>query len=66
MHLVVFEKNQPITTKPFYKNAGLRIEDTDSDKEALGYVTEGFLLKNRKRAAVYRPSAYGGYGYHGY
>ena len=66
MHLVVFEKNKPLTTKPFYKSKELRIEDTETDKEVLSYVTEGFLLKNRQRAIVYRPNAYGGYGYHGY
>ena len=66
MHLVVFEKNKPLNTKPFYKNEELRIEDTETEKEALTYVTEGFLLKKRKRAVVYRPNTYGAYGYHGY
>jgi len=66
MHLVVFEKNKPLTTKAFYKSKELRIEDTETDKEALSYVTEGFLLKNRQRAIVYRPHAYDAYGYHGY
>jgi len=66
MHLVVFEKNKALTTKAFYKSEELRIEDTETEKEALTYVTEGFLLKNRKRAVVYRPNGYGGYGYHGY
>ncbi len=66
MHLIVYEKNKPLTTLPFYSSAGLRIEDTDTDKEALAYVTEGFLLQNRQRAIVYRPNLYGGYGYHGY
>lgn len=66
MQLVVFEIDKPLTTKPFYKSDELRIEDTDTDTEVLSYVTEGFLLKNRKRAIVYRPNLYGGYGYHGY
>lgn len=66
MHLVVFEKNKTLSTKPFYKSEALRIEDTETEKEVLTYVTEGFLLKKRKRAIVYRPNAYGTYGYHGY
>ncbi len=63
LHLVVYEKGKPLTTKPFYMNNGLRIEDTETDKEAITYATEGFLLKNRPRAMVYRPNLYGGYGY---
>lgn len=66
MHVVVFEKNKPLTTKPFFKSKGLRIEDTETVREVLTYVTEGFLLQNRQRAIVYRPNAYGAYGYHGY
>lgn len=66
MHLVVFETGKPLTTKPFYKNSGLRIEDTDTEKEAVGFVTEEFQLKGRNRAEVYRPNGYGVYGYHGY
>ena len=66
MHLVVFEKNKPLSTKAFYKSKALRIEDTETDKEVLSYATEGFLLQDRQRAIVYRLSAYGGYGYHGY
>ncbi|MGI9550176.1 MAG: TraB/GumN family protein [Aurantibacter sp.] len=66
MHLVVFESGQPLTTRPFYKNSGLRIEDTDTEKEAMGFVTEEFQLKDRSRAEVYRPNGYGMYGYHGF
>lgn len=66
MHLVIFEPGKPLTTKPFYKNSGLRIEDTDTEKEAMGFVTEEFQLKDRNRAEVYRPNGYGMYGYHGY
>ncbi len=63
MKLVVFEKSKGLTTKPFYKNEGMRIEDTDTDAEAMEFVTEEFLLKDRSRAEVYRPNAYGGYGF---
>ncbi|RKN82645.1 TraB/GumN family protein [Ulvibacterium marinum] len=66
MRLVVFEKGKGLTAKPFYKNEGLRIEDTDTEEEAINYATEEFFLKDRKRAQVYRPMGYGGYGYHGY
>ena len=66
MHLVVFENNKGLTAKPFYKSDELRIEDTDTDKEAMDYVSEGFLLKDRQRAIVYRPNLYNGYGYHGF
>ncbi len=66
MHLVVFENAKGLQTKPFYKNKGLRIEDTDTDIEVLDLVTEEFLLKDRQRAVVYRPNQYGGYYSFGY
>ncbi|MFH6602937.1 TraB/GumN family protein [Maribacter algicola] len=66
MHLIVFENGKALTTLPYYQNDGLRIEDTDTDAEALAYVTEAFLLKDRPRAQVYRPNSYGAYGFHGY
>lgn len=66
MHLIVFKNGEALSTLPYFKNDGLRIEDTDTDAEALEYVTEEFLLKDRLRAAIYRPNGYGGYGFHGY
>lgn len=66
MYLVVFDNTKPLSTKPFFKSDGLRIEDTETDKEVVEYVTEGFMLKDRKRAIVYRPNGYGSYGFHGY
>lgn len=63
MHLIVYEAGNPLQTKPFYKNEGLRIEDTDSDDDAMAFVTEAFILKDRKRAIVYRPDQYGRFGY---
>ncbi len=66
MHLVVFEKGKALDTRPFYKNEGMRIEDTDTDQEVLDYVTEEFLLKDRQRAVIYRANAYGDFGIYGY
>ncbi len=66
MYLVVFEKGKPLSTKPFYKSSGMRIEDTDTDKDVIGFVTEEFQLKDRNRAEVYRPNGHGLYGYYGY
>jgi hypothetical protein len=66
MHLVVYDNRKPLSTAPFYKSDDLRIEDTETDTEVLDYVTEAFLLKDRKRAIVYRPNGYGAYGFHGY
>jgi len=66
IHLVVFETGKPLTTSPFYKNSGIRIEDTDTEKEAICFVTEEFQLKDRNRAEVYRPNGYGAYGHYGY
>ena len=67
MHLLVFEDDKGLQTEPFYENGGMRIEDTDSDEDVIGFVTEEFLLKDRQRAEVYRPNGYGGgYGHHGF
>ncbi|MGB5371482.1 MAG: TraB/GumN family protein, partial [Flavobacteriaceae bacterium] len=67
MSLVVFEKGKALAAKPFYKSAhSARIEDTDTDEEAMERATEEFLLKDRPRAEVYRPNVYGGFGYHGW
>ncbi len=66
MYLVVFGNGKGFSTKPYYQNDGLRIEDTDTDIDALEFVTEEFLLKKRQRAIVYRPGGYGAYGFGGY
>ncbi len=67
MHVLVFENEKGLQTKPFYENGGMRIEDTDTDTAVIGFVTEEFLLKDRQRAQVYRPNGHGGrYGFHGY
>lgn len=62
MNLIVFEDAKGVTVKPFYRQQGQRIEDTDTDAEAMEYITETFMLKDRQRAEIYRPNAYGGYG----
>jgi uncharacterized protein YbaP (TraB family) len=66
MHLVVFEKGKELSAQPFYRNEGMRIEDTDTDKEAIGHVTEEFLLKDRQRAVIYQANGYNGFGITGY
>ena len=67
MHVSVFENGKGLQVEPFYENGGRRIEDTDTDEEVIGFVTEEFLLKDRKRAQVYRPNGYVGvYGFHRY
>lgn len=67
MHLLVFENGMGLQIEPLYENGGMRIEDTDTDEDVIGFVTEQFLLKERQRAEVYRPNGYGGgYGHHGY
>ncbi|MEL6916738.1 MAG: TraB/GumN family protein [Bacteroidota bacterium] len=66
MHLVVFKETPELQSKPFYKNNGMRIEDADTDQEVIDVVTEEFTLKDRKRAVVYKPNQYNGFGFHGY
>lgn len=66
IHLLVFDPAAGLSSRPFYTCDGLRIEDTDTDKEAIQFASEAFVLKDRKRAEVYRPNGYGGYGYHGF
>jgi uncharacterized protein YbaP (TraB family) len=66
IQLIVFDPTKGLTTRPFYKSGEMRIEDTDTDKEAIQYVSEAFTLKDRQRAEVYRPNGYGSYGFHGY
>ncbi len=66
IQLIVFDPTKGLNSRPFYRSEELRIEDTDTDNEAIQYVSEAFILKDRKRAEVYRPNAYLGYGYHGF
>lgn len=58
IYLLVYENSKGIKLKPYYKNNGRRINDTESEKEVIEMVTEGFLLKDRKRAAVYNPNSF--------
>ncbi len=66
IQLIVFDPREGLTSKPFYRSEEVRIEDTDTDKEAIQYVSEVFILKDRKRAEAYRPNGFNGYGFHGY
>ncbi|WP_276168512.1 TraB/GumN family protein [Zobellia alginiliquefaciens] len=66
MYLLIFENNKELQTKTFYESDAMRIEDTDTDEEVIEYLTEGFELKDRRRADIYRPNGYGMYGHHGF
>ena len=66
IQLILFDSSKGLTTRPFYRSKEIRIEDTDTDKETMQYVSEAFILKDRKRAEVYRPNGSAGYGFHGY
>jgi uncharacterized protein YbaP (TraB family) len=62
IHMVVFSDDTPFTSIPYYMNDGLRMADTDTEEESINFITESFLLKDRKRAIAYRPNQYRGYG----
>ena len=66
MNLIVFDDAKELGINPFYEQTEQRIEDTDTDAEAMGSITEMFILKDRQRADIYRPNGYGAYGYLGY
>ncbi|WP_291870959.1 TraB/GumN family protein [Maribacter sp.] len=63
LYMLVFENDKGLQTQYFYKNNGMRIEDTDTDEETINYARETFLLKEHNRAIIYRPNGYGNYGY---
>jgi len=66
IHIVVFADNTPFNSDPYYMNEGLRMADTDTEEEAMDFVTETFLLKDRKRAIAYRANQYRGYASFGF
>lgn len=66
IHIVVFADNTPFNSDPYYINEGWRMADTDTEEEAMDFVTETFLLKDRKRAIAYRPNQYSGYTSYGF
>ncbi|MGB5358905.1 MAG: TraB/GumN family protein, partial [Eudoraea sp.] len=66
VHIVVFADDTPFNSVPYYINDGLRMADTDTEEEAMNFVTETFILKDRKRAIAYRPNQYRGYGSFGF
>lgn len=63
LYLLVFENDKSLQTEYYYKNNGMRIEDTDTDDETINYARETFLLKEHNRAIIYRPNGFGVYGY---
>ncbi|WP_405268060.1 TraB/GumN family protein [Cellulophaga sp. Ld12] len=66
MYIAVYELSDQLKAKPFYKNSGYRIEDTDTDQEITAVVIEEFLLRERPRAEVYRPNQGNNFGYYDY
>jgi hypothetical protein len=66
MYLSVYESTPNLQVKPFYKNSGFRIEDTDTDNEVLEMVIEEFMLRDRQRAEVYRVNQGNNYGFYDY
>lgn len=62
MYFVVYKDTGKLESKPFYINNGFRIQDTDTDDEIAKLVIEQFLLKDRKRANIFRPDLNGNYG----
>ena len=66
IHIVAYEKQEKgLVTAPAFKNEGYRLPDTESLEEGLEYVTQEFLLRNRKRALVGRSNKSRDYSYLG-
>ncbi|QWX85751.1 TraB/GumN family protein [Cellulophaga sp. HaHaR_3_176] len=66
MYLAVYLSEGGLKDKPLYQNSGIRIEDTETDEEALNLVIEEFILKDRPRAEIYRPNQVDFYNYYDY
>jgi uncharacterized protein YbaP (TraB family) len=62
MYLAVYESSSKLQSKPYYKNNGYPIEDTDTDQEILDVVIKEFMLRDRQRAEVYRENQDQGFG----
>lgn len=58
LYLIVYPKSNKIGGQPFYQNNGRNLGDVYTQDEVMDMVTEEFILKDRKRAAIYRPNAY--------
>ena len=65
LFLVVHDPEEGMSSSYYYKNKGYRIPDTETDLQAMEYVKEGFLLRNRKRATVFKPESYKSYSFLG-
>lgn len=63
MYLLVYRTGNDLAAKPFYRNEGVRMADTDTDVEMMDYVTEEFLLKDHPRAMVPDPRGLAAYGF---
>jgi uncharacterized protein YbaP (TraB family) len=66
MYIAIYKDDSKLKLKPFYKNNGRRIEDTDTDEETLDLVIEEFVLKDRKRAEVYTTNAINNFEFYDY
>lgn len=60
LYLIVYPKDAKIGGKPFYQNNGISMEDIYTEQELLDMAIDGFILKDRKRAAIFKPNAYHG------
>jgi hypothetical protein len=65
MVMLVYPSESEAGTKPVYQSKGLRMEDTDTDEDAMHFVTEEYLLKDHPRAIVFEPTekAVPGFGF---
>ncbi|MBU2997615.1 TraB/GumN family protein [Cellulophaga baltica] len=66
MFIAIYKDDSKLKSKPFYKNNGRRIEDTETDDETLDLVIEEFILKDRERAEVYTTNQINNFGYYDY
>lgn len=63
MYLVVYPADAPLSIRPYYKNQGMRIGDTDTEAAIKAHLTEEFRLKEHPRAIVPEPGQLSAYGY---
>ncbi len=61
MYLLVYEAGSSAGERALYTSKGLRMADTDTDKDIVRFVTEEFQLKDHPRAVVFEPEEKIGY-----
>jgi hypothetical protein len=61
MYLLVYPAGALPGEDVFYKSKGLRMADTDTEAEAMRFVTEEFDLKDHPRAVVFEAEEKIGY-----